>query len=71
MLKGKKGGSRKTPKNLKTISNKELVNSPKTALVMQEVKSRVNSGKIKLPKGFDKSKSDVSTLMNIMKKGFR
>jgi len=66
---GKNGGSRKTPKNLSNISNKELVNSPKTALVMREVKNRVKSGKIKLPKGFDTKKSDVSTLMNTLKKG--
>ena len=69
MPNGKNGGSRKTPKNLSKISNKELVNSPKTALVMREVKNRVKSGKIKLPKGFDTNKSDVSTLMNILKKG--
>jgi len=64
-------GSRKTPQNLTKISNKELVNSPKTALVMIEVKNRLNSGKMKLPIGFDKSKSDVSTLMGIKKKGYK
>ena len=68
MAKKKSIGSRKSPENLKTISNQKLVQAPKTAMVFREVKSRVNSGKIKLPKGFDTKKSDVSTLMNTLKK---
>jgi hypothetical protein len=69
MPNGKKnGGSRLTPQNLTKISNQQLVSSPKTAEVFKEVKRRVANGQIALPKGFDTKKSDVSTLMDSLKK---
>jgi hypothetical protein len=61
-------GSRITPRNLTKISNEELVSSPKTAEVFKEVKRRIDSGDLKLPEGFDTSKSKVSVLMDVLSK---